>query len=550
MSLAAPLRRIDEAPYCSPPRAALAVARLALAAATLISGYLLYTAWTQGTVAGCGDGSSCESVLKSRFGQWFGVPVSLLAVVVYLTGLAGLAMVGPRRSAGSQRDAWRVVIVVAAAVTAAAIWFVGVQVYLQAFCPWCMAAHSLGLTAAAVAFLFGPLRAQPAGGEAHGLTRPMRRRVAAALSLLGTLGVAALATGQVLGPEPPHMSVELMAQVSDGSTTRQKPVADAAEERPSLARREAPPSSPAADGSKGDSRSSPKSRVVEPARSAPDGTQDPPPAAGDATTSSPPDSKAADGAASGGEQPAAPAPSEPLRPITALDIELPKFVEEPPVEMDAASDDWDPTPVHQDLAMGSKGHSVDLINFPVIGSRQAKFVAAEFFDYTCSHCRSLYHSLEQARKRYGSGQFALVMVPVPMNKSCNQFVQTTADAHKEACRYTMLALAIWKIDPHKFAAFHDYLMGSTLIPTIDEAYREALRSVDETTLHLALDDKWIKERIIENTKMYKAAGAGKIPKLMCGPYMVVGEPKDEQELFSFLENRWGLRPRKASPAKP
>jgi uncharacterized membrane protein len=198
--------------YCQPPpRFAMWLARLALTAGIGISGYLLYAAWSGGTVLGCDPDSSlsCDKVLKSPYAYWFNLPVSLFALVTYIVALASLTGVSGARMASTQRDAWRLLIVLATAIVGAVAWFVGLQwLQIGAFCPWCIASHVCGLVFAAVVFLFGPLSRRTVSPETHQRVRPLGFRGAIVPVLLGWVGVCGLVLGQEFGPEPSGMLVQ------------------------------------------------------------------------------------------------------------------------------------------------------------------------------------------------------------------------------------------------------------------------------------------------------------------------------------------------------
>ena len=68
---------------------ALAI-RLLFLAAALISAYLLSVSLSGGTAVGCAPGSSCDAVLKSRWGYFLGIPVSLFAVLPHVLGTGPL----------------------------------------------------------------------------------------------------------------------------------------------------------------------------------------------------------------------------------------------------------------------------------------------------------------------------------------------------------------------------------------------------------------------------------------------------------------------------
>lgn len=108
---------------------------LALAAAS-VAGYLLVVSLQQhGLPLGCGQGSGCDEVLRSRWSSLLGVPIGAFALGAYVAALIG-----------SLCGTWRLLTLIAVSVIASAVWFVSLQLFvLYAVCPWCMADHALGV---------------------------------------------------------------------------------------------------------------------------------------------------------------------------------------------------------------------------------------------------------------------------------------------------------------------------------------------------------------------------------------------------------------------
>jgi uncharacterized membrane protein len=144
----------------APPPSWLRWVRLLLGVAILGAGYLVWVAIHHGPVAGCGPGSSCDRVLQSRWAYWLNVPVSIPALGVYLGLLAATVMLQKRPSPDDQRGAWMAIIGLSVIVAAAAVWFVGLQMFvIEAFCKYCLAAHACGFAAAVLCLKHVPLAA-------------------------------------------------------------------------------------------------------------------------------------------------------------------------------------------------------------------------------------------------------------------------------------------------------------------------------------------------------------------------------------------------------
>jgi len=105
-----------------------------------------------GSMIGCGGGSPCEQVLNSQWSTIAGVvPISGLAVGVYLAMLVASLFIGPEIEASIRRLSWRVILVLAGSIAGSAIWFTILQKWVIGdFCPYCMTTHITGLLLAAL----------------------------------------------------------------------------------------------------------------------------------------------------------------------------------------------------------------------------------------------------------------------------------------------------------------------------------------------------------------------------------------------------------------
>ena len=188
-------------PAIPPTPAWLLWARVLLAVAILGAGYLAWVAIHNGPAAGCGPESGCNAVLQSRWAYWLDLPVSVPAVLVYLALLGMTVLLQKRPSPDEQRGSWAAIIILSVSVAGAALWFVGLQVFvIKAFCKFCMTTHACGFAAALLCLKNIPLATDPdtpmwtAGSGKRGIPR----RAVFPLVLVGLAGVAVLAGGQML----------------------------------------------------------------------------------------------------------------------------------------------------------------------------------------------------------------------------------------------------------------------------------------------------------------------------------------------------------------
>ncbi len=103
-------------------------------------------------MVGCSGGSPCEHVLNSRWSTIAGVlPVSGLAVGVYLSIFVASLFIDPDTEAPVRRLAWSVLLILVGSVAGSAIWFTIIQKwFIGDFCPYCMATHITGVLLAAL----------------------------------------------------------------------------------------------------------------------------------------------------------------------------------------------------------------------------------------------------------------------------------------------------------------------------------------------------------------------------------------------------------------
>lgn len=194
----------------------------------------------------------------------------------------------------------------------------------------------------------------------------------------------------------------------------------------------------------------------------------------------------------------------------------------------------DPAIVEGKLVLNPRNH-------PIVGDPDAPHVVVKLFDYTCKHCRRLHGFLEEARQRYGD-QLAVVVLPVPMNTDCNQFVGFTHEDHKNACHYAKLALAVWRIDRGKFEAYHHWLLESTRPPPVFDATIRAEELVGREALEQARDGAEVAQAIEYYTRLYGQL-RGAIPKLiLANEHVTKGEAEEAQEIFDLIEQYLGIEP--------
>jgi len=184
-------------------------------------------------------------------------------------------------------------------------------------------------------------------------------------------------------------------------------------------------------------------------------------------------------------------------------------------------------------------------SLPLLGRADAPHIVLELFDYTCASCRAMHPFLKQARQRYGQ-QLAILVVPVPIHPACNPVVAGFDPQHQGACEYAQYALAVWKANPQKFAAFHEWLLESP--KPLPEAQQYAEQLVGADAFRVALTDPVVVRAAKDGIRYYQSLRGGRMPKLVLPGAAIEGPINSADDLFRLLEQQLGVAP--LPPAAP
>jgi uncharacterized membrane protein len=546
---------------------------------------------------GCGFSQTldCQHVINSRWATWFGLPVSLGGVAVYGMILAASLLVGRRVSDRWKRLGWAALLLLTTAAAGSAVWFIYVQWFVMgSHCLWCMVVHTCGLLLVAGVIVFGPVRIgraatddsiallrQSLASERDAIEPALGRRAlvttptTAWLLAGGFLATIALIVGQQftsqgmvvemaetpgndqptvqLGKDNTALDESSIARPAvstmDGAMDSQLPsgIENAADspgaadlDEPNIAQPPAsepvpadpspvnppPIESPPADAS-GEHSASPPAGAVE------ELLGDPIPPAIEPVDASIDEPAAASSDTSSGDE--APPPSE-----------SPGAVDVPPAAAPLEPLRWD-----RKLAVYNGSDELDLDEHIVTGKIGAPFVIVTLFDYTCSHCRGMHSVMEMLRGRYGD-QLAFVHIPAPLNTSCNPHITSTHKAHRDACYLARLALAVWRVKPSAFAAYHDWLFEWPR--TREQARAQAVQVIGGEALNDALVDIWVGRHLRRCVQLHHASGGTGLPVTLVGGRTAKGHESSPRATFEtlsrLLESELGIAPLGTPSAAP
>jgi len=192
----------------------------------------------------------------------------------------------------------------------------------------------------------------------------------------------------------------------------------------------------------------------------------------------------------------------------------------------------------------------DAANLPILGSPDAPHILVEYFDYTCGSCRDLYKDLGALKAAYPN-QFAVVLIPCPLNRSCNPNLKPNIKDHEAACDLARLALAVWKLSPASFPRFHEALLKLPLPANPAPAFELAATAVPPDTLRATLQSPEISAFLSASTSDYASLAAQnlRMPKLLLrDSFLMHGLANSAETFVAEIARQFSL-PKPGQPIK-
>lgn len=468
------------------------------------SGYLFGAWYNKSGVVGCsGNLFDCDKVLSSKWSSWMGIPVSGLAMMNYIL-LVGALAIGQFGSLTNRKWMWSIVLFCGLSAFLAAIWFIAVQgILLNHWCRYCLFAHGCGVFIGLTLLISKPL----------GCGMNLR------MGGLAALGLAVLAGGQIFSPESESDAETFIIESYDNLP----PVFNGQSDQD-------------ADRSQSlDSDQDGEGSIFE----SPDVFEAP------NVFEAPDIFEAPDFSLKH---------NFPGRTQRLSSRSLPSLVnwlavavaptalltyqdsEEESGQANQSSDDQPAQPpTERRLAEIRNGQiKLEINRWPNCGNDAAEYVVVEMFDYNCKSCRITHQAIREARKQMGDS-LAVVALPVPLNTNCNNQVRQTMPQFFESCELSRLAVAVWRVDPEKFADFHNWMFEGTQPPSYNNALNHAKGLVDPQKLEETLSSNIPKAYIDKHVQLYQSVGGGTVPKLMFRSTAVVGEFSSGSSLQNMIK---------------
>jgi len=191
----------------------------------------------------------------------------------------------------------------------------------------------------------------------------------------------------------------------------------------------------------------------------------------------------------------------------------------------------------------------DAANLPLLGKPNAPTVFVEYFDYTCKSCRELYEDLNALKAAYPD-QFAVVVIPCPLNRACNPNLLASIKDHESACDLAKLGLAVWHLNPSVFPRFHEGLLKLPLPASVPAATALAETAIPADQLKAEINSKPIADFLAAVSSDYArlASQSPAMPKLFIKDKVVMhGLPSSTKAFIDIIAKQFSLPP-KSAPA--
>jgi len=186
---------------------------------------------------------------------------------------------------------------------------------------------------------------------------------------------------------------------------------------------------------------------------------------------------------------------------------------------------------------------LDLRKVPVWGNPDAPHRIVSLFDYTCHYCRTMHSYLRQVFRDF-SNDLAIVSLPMPLSSACNPVIRRTPRAHRLACEYARIGLAVWRARPEAMLAFDDWVFEPEHPPPLPQTRARAQALVGAEAFEAALKDPWVDRLLQRSTSIYGTNlffGYGSMPQVIIGTNIITSTLGAPASIYRELERQFGLK---------
>jgi uncharacterized membrane protein/protein-disulfide isomerase len=180
--------------------------------------------------------------------------------------------------------------------------------------------------------------------------------------------------------------------------------------------------------------------------------------------------------------------------------------------------------------------SLAVDNWPVLGDSAAPFVIAYLFDYTCPTCRKGHRSIVEALRLCGQNA-AVILVPAPVDPTCNPHVTRQHTTHAFACRFARLGLDLWRRRREAFPEYDQWVFDPIEPPAIGLARAFAEKLTGLADMDPYIPDADLDQLIAQGVATYRASGAGGMPTLLFRDALLRGELPPAADLARIIREQ-------------
>lgn len=228
---------------------------------------------------------------------------------------------------------------------------------------------------------------------------------------------------------------------------------------------------------------------------------------------------------------------------TALPTNTTPMVTAPPLTnaaVQVTTNDLPKTAEDPTISLFNGRFSFKASEFPVNGRADSPQRVVKLFDFTCHYCRELHFHLQKAKSTFTN--LTVILLPVPLDASCNHLMRSTQAAHVNACAIAKLGLAVWNTDPAKFHTWEERLWALKGPASVEQVRAWCVELIGAEKLEAALADARITRQLALAIDVYEAnsrqAGRGSLPQMIFPAHSIVGAIRSPQELLTILSNNF------------
>jgi hypothetical protein len=180
-------------------------------------------------------------------------------------------------------------------------------------------------------------------------------------------------------------------------------------------------------------------------------------------------------------------------------------------------------------------------DWPLLGKIDAPFLMAHLFDYTCPVCRDTHKLLVEA---VGAVRLPLaaLLIPSPVDPTCNPHIRRRMATHAHACQYARLGLLVWRFSPDLYHEFDRWIFEDREPPPLGRARQFAQDLLKRSDLDPSIPDPDIDKLIASGVALFQSSGSDTMPTFLFPHGILTGEVPSSQRLAEIMNKEFASMP--------